>query len=385
MRIKYFVLAAVIIFSLSTISKSQENEETIILGTIHTISSRILGEERRVLVALPDNYESDTKGYPVLIKCDAMGKKHFIYRVSEIYESVSQHKIPEIILVSIENTDRNRDMYPQDDKRKDIVSGADNFHKFITDELIPYLDKKYRTLPFRILMGESNSAMFCIYSMLSYPGAFNSYIASSPELDYFGNYFLDLATIYASKSHRPKSKLFIIHGGKDNKRVLKSTPVFVAKLKELDIAELQFHYQLLKDEGHVPSTSMISGLEYTFSGYLAPNEIIKGGKKAIESYYDEFNKKLGIDLDIPSNSLLKYAMSLQAQKKTDEAEKILLRISRKYQTKDELLTPLMLLSRIYHQKGDVAAAEKCLRKVIEIWPQTKIIMEKRIERIKKAR
>ena len=40
-------------------------------------------------------------------------------------------------------------------KRKDNTGGGDQFLAFLENELIPNIDKKYRTIPYRILFGHS--------------------------------------------------------------------------------------------------------------------------------------------------------------------------------------------------------------------------------------
>jgi predicted alpha/beta superfamily hydrolase len=74
------------------------------------------------------------------------------YMSSDLYRS---WKIPEMIVVAIQNVDRRRDYTP--DKiitvRENNTGGGDSFLSFLEDELIPELDQKYRTEQYRILFG----------------------------------------------------------------------------------------------------------------------------------------------------------------------------------------------------------------------------------------
>jgi predicted alpha/beta superfamily hydrolase len=60
-----------------------------------------------------------------------------------------------MIVVGIQNVDRRRDYTP--DKvvtvRENNSGGGESFLSFLEDELIPELDQKYRTAPYRILFG----------------------------------------------------------------------------------------------------------------------------------------------------------------------------------------------------------------------------------------
>ena len=82
------------------------------------IYSEILDETRSFLVHLPEGYENSTKRYPVLYMLDggdlALHSK-YISRYSKAVSTLKEldyTKMPEIILVGIANTDRQRDMLP---------------------------------------------------------------------------------------------------------------------------------------------------------------------------------------------------------------------------------------------------------------------------------
>lgn len=358
-------------------------EEDISIGKIVTIKSQVLNEERRIWISLPEDYDNGKELYPILLKCDAMGKGHFMARVNDIYNGISAKTIPAVILVSIENTDRSRDMYPQDDVKKGISGEADKFQAFIETELIPYLEKTFRTDNFRILMGESDSSMFAVYSMLSKPQIFNAYIASSPELGYFGDYFHNLYDKSIDANDFSKTKLFIIHGDKDNSRILESVPPFIDLLKQNQETGLTWKYSVIKDAGHVPSESMLSGLEFIYSGYYAPDEIIKAGTDSIEKYYQELGQKLGYSMKVPASAYTRLAMEKLSQNDNQQALEIFKMIASNYSSKADLLTPLMSMARLYQQEGNIDKTIACFRKVIEIWPMSKLMIEKRIDRLKK--
>ena len=69
-------------------------------------------------------------------------------------------KIPEMIVVAIQNVDRRRDFTP--DKiitvRENNSGGGERFLSFLEEELIPVIDQNFRTEPYRILFGHP-----CLY------------------------------------------------------------------------------------------------------------------------------------------------------------------------------------------------------------------------------
>ncbi|MFT6935013.1 MAG: putative alpha/beta superfamily hydrolase [Maribacter sp.] len=140
---------------------SQHNKN-IIIGSKFIINSSILDEDRTCLISLTDSYNDSTevkKKYPIMILLD--GSSHF-KTASGILHFMSSnrnrnHFIPETIIVAIENIDRERGFTVTKikTKRANSIGGGNNFLKFIEKELIPYVDKKYRTNPYRTLVGHS--------------------------------------------------------------------------------------------------------------------------------------------------------------------------------------------------------------------------------------
>jgi predicted alpha/beta superfamily hydrolase len=83
---------------------------------------------------------------------------------------------PEMIIVAIENTDRNRDMMPVVAKDLPGPPRAEAFLSFLEKELVPEIEKAYRTAEPRILQGKSLSGLFTIYALLARPTVFNAYV-----------------------------------------------------------------------------------------------------------------------------------------------------------------------------------------------------------------
>jgi predicted alpha/beta superfamily hydrolase len=117
-------------------------------------------------------------------------------------------KIPEMIVVAIQNVNRNRDFTP--DKiittRENDFGGGDRFLSFLEDELIPQLDQEYRTIPYRILYGHSLGGLLATHAYMKEKTLFNSFIAVDPSFGAWDADTMDkkleaITNKYDGKSH----------------------------------------------------------------------------------------------------------------------------------------------------------------------------------------
>ena len=156
-----------------------------------TLKSSLLSEDRRVLVRLPRHYELDTEArYPVLYKFDGDNQLERYDHSIDILNSIDA--IPDLIVVAIPNGRgaRNRDLTPaslHQDGGEDGQKGTgemgrgDRFLDFLEQELIPYIEKNYRTTQERILAGHSRGALLVLQSLLSKPHLFQArFLFSAP-------------------------------------------------------------------------------------------------------------------------------------------------------------------------------------------------------------
>src|SRR5882762_3087948 len=156
-----------------------------------TLHSAVLNEDRTIWVRTPRGYEQGTTAYSVLYLMDGPG--HINEIGSTIDFLVDNNRMPPLIVVGIANTDRVRDLTPThaDIKNPDgtvtafpTSGGADRFLDFIQTELIPEIEKRYRTAPYRIFAGHSFGGLLAIHALITRPDLFNAYIAVSPSLQW---------------------------------------------------------------------------------------------------------------------------------------------------------------------------------------------------------
>ncbi|MBS1601506.1 MAG: alpha/beta hydrolase [Bacteroidetes bacterium] len=168
-------------------------DNSIRIGKTEEIHSFVLNEQRGILVSLPGSYY-DTyffkRRYPVVYLLD--GDSHFA-SVTAMIKQMSDDgglSFPEMIVVGILNTDRNRDLTPtRDTTEVRMGRGANNhsgggpkFMDFLANELIPHIDSAYLTAPYRVFIGHSLGGLMAVDALVNHPGIFNAYLAIDPSM-----------------------------------------------------------------------------------------------------------------------------------------------------------------------------------------------------------
>ena len=172
-----------------------------------------------------------------------------------------------MIVVGIWNTNRNRDMIPAAVSHRPGSGGSDKFLTFFREELVPYIEKTYRTEDFLILYGMSNSALFTVFALLEGPEIFNSYIASSPMIGHCPEYIKIKMEAFVKKDTITNRILYMIYGTEDSQRVTNYVPDFQNYLKSFASKDFISELVILEGEGHVPESSLAIGLQFIFSQF----------------------------------------------------------------------------------------------------------------------
>src|SRR5690349_19701682 len=147
---KRFLLPALVLLLAACNHPKTDNNNSITIGRIDSLHSKILGEERKIWVYVPDGAKDTTRRFPVLYLLD--GDAHYSSVVGMIQQlsGINGNTIcPDMIVVGIPNTDRTRDLtptnslfYPDGSKGIDLKTsgGGEKFESFLQKELIQHID-----------------------------------------------------------------------------------------------------------------------------------------------------------------------------------------------------------------------------------------------------
>ncbi len=186
----------------------QMKVERINIGYSFKLHSRVLHDERTIMVALPDDYEKSTKRYPVFYMVDAQW--NFKQTTQTIQTLSSNGVIPQMIYIAIHTGDnRDYDLLPTRSEQSKTGGGADTLIKFMKEELFSFVEKNYRTSSFRILSGASYGGVFVMHAFLTDPKLFNAYLSVSPSMWWDYRIMLKRTENFLLKSPNLQNYLYI--------------------------------------------------------------------------------------------------------------------------------------------------------------------------------
>ncbi len=224
------------------------------IGETFTLDSKVMGETRRINVYLPAGYRerADVK-VPVLYMPDGGIAEDFLHVAGLMQVSMANGTMRPFMLVGIENTQRRRDMtgpteVASDRKIAPVVGGAATFRAFIRDELMPEIDRRYRTTGETAIVGESAAGLFIMETFVLSPDMFDAYIAIDPSLWWNDRALAKGFGDFLAANPDLEARLFIAHSSEPSiADVVKTLP---AKLEAAAPKGLRWHYLPLPDETH---------------------------------------------------------------------------------------------------------------------------------------
>jgi uncharacterized protein len=261
-RILFFLLTAVV-------SRAQTPESAVRLADTQqrTLTSAKIGQRYELLVSLPAGYAKSGESYPVLYVLDGW---HFPLMAFIQENNVYSKRMRPGIIVNVSHgaTDymalRARDFTPTRTPQEANSGGAAAFLDFLEHELIPFVDRTWRTVPTdRGLLGHSYGGLFAIYALEQRPALFQRIVAASPSLEWDGRLLLTAARDRMRRLSAPVRLDLSVGDEGDN---TDSTMAFAKILDELKPGGLDYRFTVYRGENHnsVRLVSFPAGLYWAY-------------------------------------------------------------------------------------------------------------------------
>jgi predicted alpha/beta superfamily hydrolase len=195
-----------LLFSLPICAFTQVKNETI----EYSFNSKTFKEKRTISIFLPEAYKTkgSTTKFNVAYLFDGQFQP-YTSMVSSImsYYSETNEGTP-LIIVGIHTENRWDEFVPICGSEKSSENeGADKLALFLKQEVIPYIDSKYRTTNFKIGIGHSLGGTFVLNEVLKTNSLFHAVIAVSPNLTVCNEQIITNAQKYYTEN--PTSNRFI--------------------------------------------------------------------------------------------------------------------------------------------------------------------------------
>lgn len=140
-----------------------------------------------IFISLPKDYKKSDKSFPVVYVLDANVAFDMVATIMKLQSNGLDCKQAIYVGIGYEDIETMDSLRFRDYSYPAEIEGygASVFSRFLRNELIPWIDKKYKTLPKEnILIGHSLSGYFVMYNLLQSAidnnFSFKSYIAGSP-------------------------------------------------------------------------------------------------------------------------------------------------------------------------------------------------------------
>ena len=290
------------------------------IGQMERIGSTALDEEREYQINLPASYGwAKDRRYPVLYVLD--GQTHFLHTAISASFLAEQGEIPEMIVVAITSTVRIRD-FTQTDWATNWVGGggANTFKRFLSSELIPEIDRAYRTDGYRVLVGHSAGGQFVLYCLTSEPSLFQAYIALSPSLDWDNN--LPQRSLEKSfESIRSLPAFLYVARSDDSGRALTDYERLIETLKSKSPRGFRWQSQAFPEETHtsIPLLAQVDALRSVYAGYRFHNDMLEKGFTFAQQHFEKVSKTVGWDLSVPESVISSLGYAALNEGKTQDA------------------------------------------------------------------
>ncbi|GAB4537948.1 MAG: alpha/beta hydrolase-fold protein [Parvularculaceae bacterium] len=211
-----------------------EAAQPLILRNTETrdIHSDINGVDYRLYVSLPRGYGESEERYRTLYLLDADYSFLIVRNVVEHF--ADRGNVPPMIIVGVAypggvedlgvyRRNRTRDYTPTHTPEggygpeiQALSGGGPAFRDFLGDELIPYIDRQYRTNGVRGLSGHSFGGLFATFVMLTRPELFDDYLIVSPSLWYDEGVIFRIEDAYAANHDDLPARAMFTVGAYEN-------------------------------------------------------------------------------------------------------------------------------------------------------------------------
>jgi len=257
---------------------------TIFFGTInsyaqnkslyeHIIKSSFNNMSYQLNISLPKSYSKlDTLHYSVLYVLDGKFSYQSFNSIRDVLDLGKE--IKDVIIVAIDGNcvtdadwfaNRYNDFTPSSLPQADTQwskmmnipegkmksGGAELFLNTLQKDLMPFIDKNYKTTGNQGLSGHSLGGLFAGYCLVKKPDLFKSYGINSPSFWWNNNEMVAVENNFAKQNKTISANVFFSAGALEGDMMIAPMTAFMNALKSHDYKGLQMTSQIFEGETHL--------------------------------------------------------------------------------------------------------------------------------------
>lgn len=216
------------------------------------------------------------------------------------------NQLPQFIVIGVES--RGMELRPKDNE-------TTPFTKFLTQEVLGFVEKNYSVASYNILSGHSNSGRFVLDFWLKNTHDFTEYYAFSPSLDdgYLKNKIAALTKDSFEKSS-PLKMTMADEGEHMQMPFNEITEILKTNMQE------RFSFTRFPEQSHNTTKhhSMQYALQLSFAAWVPSYETKVGGLNGLISHYKNLTEKYGFEVNVPIDTLQQLAAHYSISEKQSD-------------------------------------------------------------------
>jgi predicted alpha/beta superfamily hydrolase len=390
-----------IIFLLSSYCIHAQENSPFTSGFEETISSKILGENRKVWIHIPKsnggNKIKDRGHYPVIYLLDGTENFNSVVSITEHMEESAL--CPPMIVVGIVHSDRLSELTTGTDKElPKVVGNGEKFMSFVEKELIPHIDLTYPTTTYKTFIGHSLGGLTVMNTFLHHPNLFNSYVSLDGSLWWNDKKVVKEAktilpiqnykgkTLFMAMANRLERGVDTLSVQKDtngNTELIRSNLEFIKELSKNNNNQLRYKSKFYEDDNH-PSVRLIGeydALRFIFNFYKLKiyESELKNPNFSLDSllvvHYSNVSKQMGYIIKPGESQVNNFGYQMMGTKQFKKAETLFKLNIANYPNSGNCYDSL---GDLYLETGDKTKAIASFKKALTLKaiPETKDKLQK---------
>jgi len=376
-RLELLRAALLCLLAATAASAEEPRPSPYVVADVFVIHSKILNEDRKLFIYSPDQVGGNVlPAYPVLYLLEENDMPMVAGMVK--YMSSYNEQLPAMLVVGIEgNGQRIRDLTPTHSLYDNMgrldpspnswlqsSGGGGNFLRFVREEVMPFVESKYRTAPFRILAGHSVGGLTAIHALSAHPDMFNAFLAVSPSLWWDNGAYLRSVVKRLPPPGATRKFLFVADAPETGPFPIYMR-AFVDALGARKPANFEWAHVFYPKETHgsIAAKAYYDGLRFLYPQWNAPDE--NRSAASIRSHYAAISSRLGYDVQPPLGLVSDWADEFLRKGKVDDAIEMARLNVRNFSLNAWAYASL---GDAHLRKGDRAEAVAAFRKAVDLAP-----------------